>query len=144
MLTRIMRGGLLVLVGASVACSADGETAAGEANQTEGAAAAPLMVVRGREYGRCWFDVAADAAQLSCTTTARGSDPLGANVKVTVASVSSGAFTPMSKDLDVDAGGMVVVGSLPRSAFPAMIMLNAQLTREGIGWSRSTALAMTR
>ncbi|HVH40863.1 MAG TPA: hypothetical protein VM925_00925 [Labilithrix sp.] len=123
-------GALLLSLLSFAACSTADDIGSGEAMQTEVKA---LTVVKGREYARCWFDVVGDSAQLSCTTTARGTDPLGAKARVVAATINAQAFQATSGDLDIEAGGTVVVGALPRSAFPVLLMLNAKLTKEGEG-----------
>ena len=119
--------GLSALALAACASAAD-RAASSESEHTEGR---PLTVIAGREWARCWFDAAADAATLSCTSTARGDDPLEAKVKVTAAGLNSPpgqGFEGYSKDLDIEAGGTVVVGTFKRTSFPVMLILNAALT----------------
>ncbi|MBX3231609.1 MAG: hypothetical protein KIT84_23725 [Labilithrix sp.] len=144
MSSRLLLTSFLFSAIAVAACTAPAdETGTSEARQTEVKA---LTAVKGREYARCWFDVVGADARLSCTSTARGEDPLGATVKVVAASMISPTVTPIGTTLDVEAGGTVVVGSLPRSAFPVMILLDAQLSGEAIkavglrktpGWSNN-------
>jgi hypothetical protein len=129
----------LALVSTVAACStAPEDVGGGEANVTK---ARTLKVVKGREYARCWFDVAGQNATLSCTSTARGDDPLGVTVEVvatamvpnTPGAVGGLQFTSLSKKLNVEAGETVVVGSLPLTAFPLMSFdLHAELTRDAL------------
>ncbi|MFO0740734.1 MAG: hypothetical protein U0270_32855 [Labilithrix sp.] len=86
-----------------------------ESNQTE---ARTLNVIEGREYARCWFDVSGADANLSCTSTARGSDPLG--VRVTVAVTCGPGF---KTDLDIETGGTVVAGTVPANSFPCSMRM---------------------
>ena len=129
-----MRSVLLALVAASVVavgCSAvSDDVASSESANTEGR---PLTVIKGREWARCWFDVAGESATLSCAATARGTDPLAATVKVSAAGMNSPpgqGFEGYSKELDVEAGGTVTVGTFRRSSFPVMLILDAELSRE--------------
>jgi len=109
----------LISVAGCSSTTADG-TDVSEGRQTE---ATPLMALKGREYARCWFDLVGADAQLSCTSTARGQDPLvGANVRVVIDGVGG-----MAKQLDIEAGGTVVVGSIPVTSFPRRIALQAYL-----------------
>ncbi|MBX3200696.1 MAG: hypothetical protein KF894_21345 [Labilithrix sp.] len=114
-----------------VACSAVEDVATSESANTEGR---PLTTIKGREWGRCWFDVAGDSATLSCQSTARAADdPLAATMEVTAAGLNSPpgqGFEGFGKRLDLEAGGAVVVGTFRRASFPVMIILSAQLTRE--------------
>ena len=135
----LLTGAALALVSTVAACSAaPEEVGSSESNATEVKA---LEVVKGREYARCWFDVAGQNATLSCTSTARGNDPLGVKVDVvatamvpnTPGAVDGLQFTSLSKTLDIEAGETVVVGSLPVTAFPLMsFWLHAQLTRDAL------------
>lgn len=108
------------------AVAADDDSASSESANTEGR---PLTVIKGRELGRCWFDVAGNDAKLSCTSTARGADPLESIVEVTAASTGDPMhFMHIEKKLDVELGGSVVVGTLPRSAFPVVLLFSAKLS----------------
>lgn len=89
----------------------------------------PLQVVAAREWGRCWFDVVGDSAQLSCTSTPSTDDPLAAKVTVSAMGNTPGVTTA-TRGLDGTSDGAFVVGSLPRSAFPASIMFQATLSSE--------------
>ena len=127
-----MRSLLLAVAAASVVavgCSAaSDDVASSEAANTEGR---PLTVIKGREWARCWFDTAGDSATLSCTSTARGQDPLAASVKVSAAGLNSPpgeGFEGFTKELDVEEGGTVVVGTFRRSSFPVMLILDASLS----------------
>lgn len=117
----------------SAGCSSpDEDIASSESANTE---ARTLTVTKGREWGRCWFDFdgAGDAATLSCTSTARGDDPLSSTMSVRAQGwyrAPDTDFEVYTKDLDVEAGGTVVVGTFRRSSFPIMLILNASLTRE--------------
>ena len=109
--------------------SAD-DVASSEAANTEGR---PLSVIAAREWGRCWFDAVSAGAQLSCTSTSRGLDPLGAKLEVT--SVGYGTPDPsqvvtFAKELDIEAGGTVVLGTFPRTVFPVMVMMHVTFPRE--------------
>jgi hypothetical protein len=90
-----------------------------------------LAVIEGREWGRCWFDVSGDDARLSCTSTARGHDPLEATVEVVAATMGDPSHAlSLKKTLDVEAGGTVILGSVPRASFPVMLLLHATWARE--------------
>ena len=122
---------LAVLPLFAVAC-ATGANDEGSSVSNLDEASQRLEIVKGRDYARCWFDVTGADATLSCTSTARGNDPIGAVVRITVAAgMSGGPFVSLDKELDIEAGGTVTVGSIPRSAFPATVLLNAKLTAEG-------------
>ncbi|MBX3207063.1 MAG: hypothetical protein KF764_18600 [Labilithrix sp.] len=128
-----MRSQLLLLVALSaVACSVPAaESATSESANTEGR---PLTAIKGREWGRCWFDVAGDSATLSCTSTERAAnDPLTTTLDVSAAGLNSPpgqGFEGYRKALDLEAGGTVVVGTFRRSSFPVMLILSANLARE--------------
>ena len=107
----LLLGGLFAL-SSLIACSAaQDDVGTSEAHVTE---ARTLGVVKGRELARCWFDRVGESQQLSCTSTARGSDPLALSVRA-VLTGSSG----FAKTLDVEAGGTVIAGSVPASTFGA-------------------------
>lgn len=119
----------LVALSSLIACAATPEEGVGtdEAHATEAAPA--LSVVKGREYARCWFDVVGQDAKLSCTSTARGNDPLGARVEVVAAGMAGTEFKSATAKLDVEVGGTVVVGTLPLTAFPLITLdLHVELT----------------
>ncbi|MFO0735718.1 MAG: hypothetical protein U0270_07555 [Labilithrix sp.] len=119
----------LVALSSLIACAAAPQEGVGmdEAHATEAAPA--LSVVKGREYARCWFDVVGQDAKLSCTSTARGNDPLGARVEVVAAGMAGTEFKSATAKLDVEAGGTVVVGTLPLTAFPLITLdLHVELT----------------
>jgi hypothetical protein len=107
-----------------IACSAAPDEGIGtsEAHDTNGARS--LGVVKGRELARCWFDRVGDDEQLSCTSTAKGNDPLSLDVRVSVA--GSNGFM---KQLDVVAGGTVVVGKVAANSVPRDVSLQVYL-----GW----------
>ena len=131
---------LAVLPLLATACAAGAEDE-GASESNLDATNVRLEVVKGREYARCWFDVLGDAAQLSCTTTARGKDPLGAELTINASGGLTSTFVNIGRKLDIEAGGTVVVGSLPRSAFPVMVQLTADLTpaaRAEIGETKGT------
>ncbi|MBN9161764.1 MAG: hypothetical protein BGO98_28565 [Myxococcales bacterium 68-20] len=121
---------MALAIGAGCQGTSVDDVESSEAANTEGR---PLTVIAAREWGRCWFDAVSTGAQLSCTSTPRGEDPLGAKLEVT--SVGYGAPDPsqvvtFSKDLDIEAGGTVVLGTFPRTSFPVMVMMHVTFTRE--------------
>jgi len=121
---------LFLCAAAACSSSASHDAATTEAASTQGRA---LTTIKGREWARCWFDVTGNDAQLSCTSTARGVDPLGATVEVTAAGMGDlTRFASLKKKLDIEQGETVVVGAMPRAAFPVILMLHATFTREAL------------
>lgn len=125
--------GLFALLG--VAACAVPPSAEGEGATEDAVTATKLTAVKGREYARCWFDVVGKNAQLSCTSTKRGDDPLGSTVEVAV-----GGNGDMTQSLDTINGGTVVVASFPLETFPRDVNLTATFddrVAKAIGISRN-------
>ncbi len=129
MMTRLNFVALLLALSSVAACSAStSDAGSSESNETSQARA--LGIVKGREYAKCWFDLVGESAQLSCTSTARGGDPLK-NVTVDVVVAGSNGFR---KSLDIEAGGTaVVVGSVPANSFPRNVQLQVALDWDAKG-----------
>ena len=126
--------GLVALLGLA-ACAVAPSAPEGE-GATESAVTAPkLTAVKGREYARCWFDVVGKNAQLSCTATKRGDDPLGSTVEVAV-----GGNGDMAQSLDTINGGTFLVASFPLETFPRDVNITATFddkVAKAIGISRN-------
>ncbi|MDF2691664.1 MAG: hypothetical protein K0S65_47, partial [Labilithrix sp.] len=119
---------LAIGVGCQATSVDDAESS--EAANTEGR---PLTAIAAREWGRCWFDAVSAGAQLSCTSTPRGKDPLGARLEVTAAGLGNPSqFVSFGEELDIEAGGTVVLGTFPRTSFPVTVMMHVTFTRDAL------------
>lgn len=122
--------GAAMFLAAGVGCQSGADDT--DASEAASSVARPLEVIPAREWGRCWFDLVGAGGQLSCSSTPRGNDPLGAKVEITAAGAGNPAqFVSFQKELDIEAGGTVVLGTFPRTSFPVHVMMHATLTREG-------------
>ncbi len=126
-----------------VACSAapsDDATTGDDQNQTGVEA---LNVIKGREWGRCFFKSVNGGNALVCSTTKRGDkDPLQTPLKITASSLSP--FAAATKELDTENGGTVVVGTF--TSFPVIVIADAVFsaaTRDMLGIKNAGGLQKT-